>query len=390
MTPSTESVAAGSNTTYTVTVTPSNGFSGTVSLGVSGLPTGVTGSFNPTTVPGSGSSTLTITAGSGAAAGSYTATVTGTSGSLSNNTSAGLTITAGSSGGPPVAVSVTPSSGSGSSQTFAFLYTDPNGATDILSTQMDISATLAVNGACYFYYVRALNEIYLASNTGAWQGPATVGATGTLQNSQCVINAGASSATASGNNLTVNVAVSFTAAYAGAKNVYMEVQNATVDTGWGLMGTWTAGSSGNSNTPPSPVSVIPNNGNSSSETIAFAFTDPNGATDIASVQIDINATLVVSNACYLYFVRSTNNFYLADNGGVWQGPLTLGSAGMLQNSQCSVNTGTSSVTISGNNLTLNLALTFTSAFAGSKNIYMETENATLDSGWLKLGVWIVP
>jgi hypothetical protein len=391
MTPSSQSVGAGGNTTYTVTVTGSNGFSGTVGLGVSGLPSGVTGSFNPTSVAGSGSSTLTITAGAGAAAGGYTATVTGSSGSLSHNTSAGLTITGGSSGGPPAAVSVTPSSGSGSAQTFAFVYTDPNGATDIASTQMDISATLAVNGACYFYYVRGLNEIFLASDTGAWQGPLTMGVTGTLQNSQCVINAGASSASASGNNLTVNVAVSFTAAYAGAKNIYMEVENAKVDAGWVLRGAWTAGgSSGNSATPPSAVSVTPNNGNSSAQTFAFAFSDPNGAADIASTQIDISATLVVNNACYLYFVRSLNAVYLASDAGVWQGPLTLGSAGTLQNSQCSVNPGASSFTTSGNNLTLNLALTFNPAFAGAKNIYMETENATLDSGWVKLGAWIVP
>src|ERR1039457_3171904 len=45
MTPSSQSVGAGGSTTYTVTVTGSNGFSGTVNLGVSGLPSGVTGSF---------------------------------------------------------------------------------------------------------------------------------------------------------------------------------------------------------------------------------------------------------------------------------------------------------------------------------------------------------
>jgi hypothetical protein len=108
------------------------------------------------------------------------------------------------------------------------------------------------------------------------------------------------------------------------------------------------------------------------------------------VQIDINAALVVGNACYLYFVRSTNYVYLATNAGAWQGPQTVGSPGIMTNSQCSLNTGSSSVTTSGNNLTLSLALTFTSAFAGSKNIYMEAANVAFDSGWLKLGLWIVP
>jgi hypothetical protein len=33
--------------------------------------------------------------------------------------------------------------------------------------------------------------------------------------------------------------VSFEAGFAGAKNIYMEVQNATVDSGWSLHGGWT-------------------------------------------------------------------------------------------------------------------------------------------------------
>jgi hypothetical protein len=48
------------------------------------------------------------------------------------------------------------------------------------------------------------------------------------------------------------------------------------------------------------------------------------------------------------------------------------------------------VTSSGNNLTLNLALSFNAGFAGAKNIYMEVQNATLDSGWAQRGAWTVP
>jgi hypothetical protein len=68
------------------------------------------------------------------------------------------------------------------SQTFAFGFTDPNSAADIVTAQMDIS------GACYLYYPRGLNEMYLASDTGVWQGPLKMGSTGTLQNSQCTLN----------------------------------------------------------------------------------------------------------------------------------------------------------------------------------------------------------
>jgi len=62
----------------------------------------------------------------------------------------------------------------------------------------------------------------------------------------------------------------------------------------------------------------------------------------------------------------------------------------LQNSQCTVNTAPSSASGSGNNLTLNLALSFQPAFAGSKNIYLDAYAGGLDSGWQQKGSWTVP
>ncbi len=286
----------------------------------------------------------------------------------------------------PSAISVTPSSGSGSAQTFAFVFSDPNGASDIVTAQIDIASTLTVSGACYLYYPRALNEIYLANDTGAWQGPIALGSTGTLQNSQCSINVGSSSATLSGTTLTLNLALSFKTAFAGSKNIYMETQNASHNSGWSSFGSWTVPSVVPS---PSAVSVTPNSGTGASQNFAFVFTDPNGAADIQAAQVDISATLAVSHACYLYFPRALNEIYLASDTGAWQGPIPLGSTGTLQNSQCSVNLAASSATATGNTLTLNLALIFTAGFAGSKNIYMETQNASHDSGWSQFGTWTV-
>jgi hypothetical protein len=76
----------------TITITSLNGFSGTVSLSHGALPAGVTATFNPTSIAGHGTSTLTFTS-NGASRGTFTITVTGTSGSLTHSTTITLTIT---------------------------------------------------------------------------------------------------------------------------------------------------------------------------------------------------------------------------------------------------------------------------------------------------------
>jgi len=73
------SVLQGQSATTSVTISAINGFSGAVTLTASGLPTGVTASFNPSMVTGSAGSTLTLTATGTAATGPATVTITGSS-----------------------------------------------------------------------------------------------------------------------------------------------------------------------------------------------------------------------------------------------------------------------------------------------------------------------
>jgi hypothetical protein len=94
VTPGTQSVTAGNNITYTVSVGALNGFGGTVGLDVSGLPAGVTRAFNPPTIVGTGSATLTLTAAAGTVPGTYPLSVNATSGGISHTADITLTVTA--------------------------------------------------------------------------------------------------------------------------------------------------------------------------------------------------------------------------------------------------------------------------------------------------------
>lgn len=94
--PNTLSIAQGSNGTSTITVAPTGGFNGSVSFTASGLPTGVTALFNPTS--SATASTLTLTASSTATVGAATVTITGTSGSTTETTTISLTVTSSTPG----------------------------------------------------------------------------------------------------------------------------------------------------------------------------------------------------------------------------------------------------------------------------------------------------
>jgi len=84
------SVTQGASSNDTITVNASCGFTGSTTLAVSGLPSGVTAVFgtNPTT----GTSVVTFAASSTALAGTSTVTISGTSASLSASTTISLTV----------------------------------------------------------------------------------------------------------------------------------------------------------------------------------------------------------------------------------------------------------------------------------------------------------
>lgn len=87
----TVSARAAGTATYTVTITPSGGFSGAVNLSVTGQPSGSTVTWTPN--PAATSSTLKVTVAIGTSRTTYPLTITGTSGSLSHTASASLVVT---------------------------------------------------------------------------------------------------------------------------------------------------------------------------------------------------------------------------------------------------------------------------------------------------------
>src|SRR6202020_1050952 len=88
--PASLTVTQGTSGTSTISVTDIGGFTGSVTLSASGLPSGVTATFG--TNPATSTSVLTLTASTTATTGAATVTVTGVSGTLSHSTTIALTV----------------------------------------------------------------------------------------------------------------------------------------------------------------------------------------------------------------------------------------------------------------------------------------------------------
>ena len=140
VTPSTQSIQAGSTRPFTMTATAINGFGGMVSVTLSGLPSEVTAPANIVLAPDV-SETLILSAAATASVGSATIIVQGKSGTLVHTVSVLLNVTP-----PPqdFSLSATPSvislQAGGATQTIALTLTGINGFT------LPVTVTMTMNG----------------------------------------------------------------------------------------------------------------------------------------------------------------------------------------------------------------------------------------------------
>jgi hypothetical protein len=151
--PTSLTVTQGTSGTSTISTSVSNGFNSSIALSISGLPSGVTASFTPSSIaaPGSGSSTLKFTASTTATTGTFNTTVTATGGGITHTTTIPLTVNAATS--PNFALSASPTSvsvarsGSGTSSISTTVSGGFNSAVSLSASGLPAGVTAAFNPA---------------------------------------------------------------------------------------------------------------------------------------------------------------------------------------------------------------------------------------------------
>jgi hypothetical protein len=130
--PNQQTITPGGSTTYTITVNLVSGSSQNVALSVSGAPSGVSTSLNPTAGSPSFNSILSVSTTSSVAPGQYVMTITGTAGAKTESTTVTLTI----GQAPDFRIEVNPASGTatqGQSTSYSVNVVGLNGFTSQVS-----------------------------------------------------------------------------------------------------------------------------------------------------------------------------------------------------------------------------------------------------------------
>ncbi len=125
-------------------------------------------------------------------------------------------------------------------------------------------------------------------------------------------------------------------------------------------------------------------------TLTSLYRDANGRTDIKRCYLLLNDSLGQANAAFLWYDRGANRVYLKNDANTsWGTGYAPGVNITLENSQCYVYVGSTTVSGSGNDLTVNWRIALKDAFAAkSLTAYMYVGDAAAHcDGWERMGVF---
>jgi len=293
----------------------------------------------------------------------------------------------------PTLGTIAPASGTGAvetPQTFTATYSDADGWQNIQYVYFLLStSTSATTNTLYAYYNQNTNLLYLRDDANTvWLGGFTPGSSNVIENSYAKLNCQTTSVSGSGVTMTVNWSVVIKAPLTGTKNTYLYVRD-DLNTYVNLTqkGTWII-----PNNTPATGTVTPASGTSPvGQPVSFTTTSSDADTwlNIQYVYFLVNTSTSGTNCFYAYYNQNTNKLYLRnDANSSWLGGFAPGSANIIENTYAKLDCAATTISGSGNTLTVNWKVTFKSGFLGAKNMYLYVrDDANAYKNWTQAGTW---
>ena len=280
----------------------------------------------------------------------------------------------------------------GQSFTHIEKYFDADGASSIARADLLVASTTSPTGGVFVRYEANTNKLYLRDSANTrWLGGITPGTRTTVTNSGVTLNALGTQISGSGDTLTVRWALSYQPLLSGRTyNVYAQAQDAfALQSGWKRVGRLIV------NRPPKIGALSPKSMSSAAGalvTFTTTYTDGDGVSNLSRVWYIVNNQPGASRGMLLRYDVGTNRVWMrkADLSG-WVGGRTPGSAIKVSTGYGSLDIGRTSVSRSGEQLTVRWAVTFAS---GMKNRtlyqYMSANDVTgAQTGAVTMGTWRV-
>lgn len=145
--------------------------------------------------------------------------------------------------------------------------------------------------------------------------------------------------------------------------------------------------------PPQNLSLSPNSGTSVvgvARTFTARYADPDGLSDLAFVELQINSDSNGVNGMRCYYDPNSNKLYLRNDANTaWLGAIAPGTKKLITNSQGSINCETTTVEMSGSIITVKWSVIPADKWKHTRqNLYMfARDKGDLTAGWDLKGTW---
>lgn len=302
--------------------------------------------------------------------------LTNPSGSTMADSQGVITILNDDNANGPSSVSLTPTAAvdaPGVVRTFTTVHSDPNGNADITQAILQMNTNASAVGGLRCFYDGLKNLLYLSDEAGTGLiGGFAPGASQTISNSRGSLFCGSTTVNRAGNNITIGWRVSATGVWTGVRAtcfLYTRDRSGLFDN-FRSFGTWTiSGNQAPSNGSITPAALTGDLG--VSQEVTAVYSDPNGANNFAQCMLRVGNS--ISDCVQVYYEAVGNRLYLLNDAGTgYLGGFAPGSANTITNSRGWLNCSGTSVTRSGNILTLKMNLVISNGtWAGTRqNVWL--------------------